>query len=51
MWNGIGDKLVSRLPEDQGTVFGCYFAAKWANKVGQSRGGEETGQTNIKMCM
>ena len=45
-WKGIGDRLVRRLLEEQDTVFGCYHAAKWGNKVGQSGGGEETGQTH-----
>ena len=48
-WNGIGDRLVRRLLEEQDTVFGCYYAAKLGNrgKVKQSGGGEETGQRHI----
>ena len=36
-----------RLLEEQDTVFGCYYTAKWGNKAGQSGGGEEAGQRHI----
>ena len=38
-WKGTGDRLVSRLLEEQDTVFGCYYAAKWGKQGWAERRG------------
>ena len=48
-WKGTGDRLVSRLLEEQDTVFGCYYsnAVQRGNKVGQE---EEEEEFNVLSC-
>jgi hypothetical protein len=46
-WNGIREKLVRRLLEEQDKVFRCYYAAKWGGQKEKGAGGEETGQMHV----
>ena len=44
---GIRERLVRRLLEEQDKVFRCYYAAKWGGQKEQGTGGEETGQMQL----
>ena len=46
-WNGIRERLVRRLLEEQDKGFRCYYAAKWGGQKEQGAGGEETGQMHL----
>ena len=46
-WNGIRERLVRRLLEEQDKGFRCYYAAKWGGQKEKGAGGEETGQMHL----
>ena len=43
-WNGIRERLVRGLLEEQDTVFRCYYAAKWGGQKARTAREEEARQ-------
>ena len=45
-WNGIRERLVKRLLEEQDKVFRCYYAANWGGQKEPVAGGRRGDRTD-----